>query len=79
MNRAIHSAAAKKCRVRGVHDGIHIEGRDVAADKIDLSCGRFHVTAQAARSANYCRPVACNGIDRADDLAVPARIRLLPV
>src|SRR5438128_3486755 len=79
MNRAIHSAAAEKCRVRSVHDDIHIERRDVAADDIDLSCGILHFTGRGVRPANYRQPVACNGSDRANDWAVPARIRLLRV
>ena len=37
MNRAIHSAAAEKRRICGVHNGIDFELRDVAAKNLDFS------------------------------------------
>src|SRR5438876_57100 len=37
MNRAINSAAAKKRRICGIHDGIDLELRDIPADDFDLS------------------------------------------
>ncbi len=36
MNRAIDSTAAEKCRVRGIHDGINMQGRNIAADDVDI-------------------------------------------
>jgi hypothetical protein len=36
MNRAIDSTAAEKCRVRGIHDAINMEGRNIAADDVDV-------------------------------------------
>ena len=36
MNRAIHSAAAEKCRVCRVHNRIDFKLRDVAADNLDF-------------------------------------------
>ncbi len=37
MNRAVNSAAAEKRRIGGIHNGIDLDLRDVAADNVDLS------------------------------------------
>jgi hypothetical protein len=41
MNRSIHSSAAEKRRVRRVHNGIHLELRDIAAGDVDLAMRIF--------------------------------------
>jgi hypothetical protein len=67
MNCTIDSAATEQGCVGRVDNGINIDGRDVAANDLDLSCGSFHFTARAARGANCRQPVVCNGSDRAND------------
>src|SRR5439155_13403858 len=36
MNRAVHSASAEKRGIGGIHNGIDLDLRDVAADNVDL-------------------------------------------
>jgi hypothetical protein len=35
VNRAIHTAAAEQCRVRGIHNRVNRERCDVAAEEFD--------------------------------------------
>jgi hypothetical protein len=42
MNRPVDSSSAEECGVRRIHNGIHIEVRDVAAHDIDFTVGIFH-------------------------------------
>jgi hypothetical protein len=42
MNRAIHSASAKKRRVGGIHNGINVQLGDVAAEDFDSAIGVLH-------------------------------------
>jgi hypothetical protein len=49
MNCTIDSAATEQGCVGRVDNGINIDGRDVAANDLDLSRGSFHFTARAAR------------------------------
>jgi hypothetical protein len=52
MNRAIDSTAAEKCRVRGIHDGINMQGRNIAADDVDVH--GIIVARRIGRSALRC-------------------------
>ena len=83
MNGAVNSAAAEQGRVRGVHNRIHIELGDIAAEDVDpsrvlrtgLSGSCLQFKARVDRFARSRPAAGYNEIGRANDWRGPARIR----
>ena len=57
VNRAIDSAAAQQASIRGIHNGIDLELRDVAADNVDLSGTAQNVSDRSSGRSRRQSPV----------------------